>query len=114
MTCSPVGGLPLGYLIVSSEKETVLTEAFNLYKSLLPTYAFKGRGPDKGPQIILTDDADSEINALRYINSPKKTLLYKSLKIIQDSLARCTPPLVYFSCPPSCLEVRIFKFNEKF
>ena len=65
LTCSPVGGLPLGYLVVSSEKESVLTLAFNLYKSLLPSYAFNNRGPEKGPQVILTDDADSEINALR-------------------------------------------------
>ena len=65
MTCSPVGGLPLGYLVVSSEKESVLTLAFNLYKSLLPHYAFNKRGPEKGPQVILTDDADAEINALR-------------------------------------------------
>ena len=65
LTCSPVGGLPLGYLVVSSEIESVLTLAFNLYKSLLPSYAFNNRGPEKGPQVILTDDADSEINALR-------------------------------------------------
>ena len=56
VTCSPAGGIELGYMLVSHENEETLVVAFDLFKTLLPTHAFKNRGPDKGPIAFLTDD----------------------------------------------------------
>ena len=56
VTCSPAGGIELGYMLVSHENEGTLVVAFDLFKTLLPTHAFKNRGPDKGPIAFLTDD----------------------------------------------------------
>ena len=75
MTCSPAGGLPLGFLITSSENETTLTEAFTLFKDVLPDYAFCKRGQHKGPVLFMTDDADAEINALKKVWPESKFLL---------------------------------------
>ena len=36
----------------------------DLLKTILPTYAFYGRGPRIGPMIFLTDDSSAERNAL--------------------------------------------------
>ena len=66
MTTSPAGGLPLGFCILSCETEAVIIEALNLLKDVLPDGAFYGRGRDTGPRLILTDDADAEISAIRY------------------------------------------------
>ena len=66
MTCSPAGGLPLGFVIVRSESEDVLKEAFKKLKDVLPEDAFYKRGKNKGPTLFMTDDAASEINALKY------------------------------------------------
>ena len=67
MTCSPAGGLPLGFLVCSSESEKVLGEAFEEFKKVLPDDAFANRGRDRGPVIFMTDDADAEINALHKV-----------------------------------------------
>ena len=56
VTCSPAGGIELGYMLVSHENEETLAVAFDLFKTLLPIHAFKNRGPDKGPIAFLTDD----------------------------------------------------------
>ena len=64
ITPSAAGGLTLGFCLASCETEVVLTEAFRLYQSLLPDYAFYSRGIG-GPRLIMTDDADAEISALR-------------------------------------------------
>ena len=47
---SPAGGMPLGNIIVSREDEITLKAGFDLCKSLLPTGAFFGRGPNVGPK----------------------------------------------------------------
>lgn len=64
LTCSPCGGLPLGYIISSNETEELLTKAMKQFKTILPSFAFFKRG-EKGPQCFLTDDCDAEINSLR-------------------------------------------------
>ena len=64
LTCSPAGGLPLGWVVTSGESETLLTEAFTKFREMLPQYAFYKRG-EKGPMLFVTDDAEAEINSLR-------------------------------------------------
>ena len=61
MTCSPAGGLPLGFIITNSESEKTLKLSFEKLKKVLPKDAFFKRGKDKGPVSFMTD----EINALK-------------------------------------------------
>ena len=65
-TASSGGAVPLGVVITSGESESTLTETFSHLRSALPQNAFYGKGND-GPQIFITDDSDSEKNALRTI-----------------------------------------------
>ena len=65
VTPTSVGGLPLGFCVVSSERTDVLTEAFSMFKEILPDYAFYKRGKELGPCLVMTDDAESEITAIR-------------------------------------------------
>ena len=44
MCPSPIGGLPLGTLILTRADETTIGEALNLYKYLLTDKSFFGRG----------------------------------------------------------------------
>ena len=74
MTCSPAGGLPLGFVIVRSESEEILRDAFKKLKEVLPEDAFYNRGKKKGPVLFMTDDAAAEINALKE-NWPDSTFL---------------------------------------
>ena len=62
-TSCAVGALPLGLLITSDELEVTLEKAINLLKTILPEYAFYGRGM-QGPILFLTDDSTAERNAL--------------------------------------------------
>ena len=64
VTCSPAGGIPLGYILSSHENEETLVEAFGELQKILPVHAFKNRGPELGPVCFLTDDCDGERNAL--------------------------------------------------
>ena len=66
--------MPLGFVITSCEREEVLTHAFEALKNVLPEYAFGERGKEIGPTIFMTDDADSEINALKKV-WPRSTFL---------------------------------------
>ena len=75
MTCSPAGGLPLGFIITRSESEVTLTAAFRKLKEVFPDYGFYGRGKEKGPILFMTDDADAEINALLNVWPDAKLLL---------------------------------------
>ena len=75
MTCSPAGGLPLGFVITRSESETVLKAAFRKLKDVLPDDAFYKRGKERGPSLFMTDDADAEINALHDVWPDAKLLL---------------------------------------
>ena len=75
MMCpSPIGGLPLGTLITTRADETTVSEALELYKSLLPEDAFYGRGRVLGPKLVITDDDDAERNSLQQ-TWPETTLL---------------------------------------
>ena len=65
MSPSPVGGLPLGTLITTRGDEATITEALELYKSLVPENGFFGRGKNLGPKLVLTDDDAAEKNSLR-------------------------------------------------
>ena len=56
MTESPVGGLPLGFMILSDQTEKTLDAGFEDLKKLLPEKAFFGRGANRGPALIMTDD----------------------------------------------------------
>ena len=48
MTCSPAGGLPLGFMLLGSKNEATTTAGMKEYKSMLSKDAFFKRG-DKGP-----------------------------------------------------------------
>ena len=72
MTCSPAGGLPLGFVITSSESEQTLTKAFEMLRNVLPDNAFYKKGKNKGPVIFMTD---GEINALKTVQPEAKLLL---------------------------------------
>ena len=56
MCPSPVGGLPLGTLIMTRADEETIAAALELYKALLQERAFYGRGKDLGPVLMITDD----------------------------------------------------------
>ena len=60
MCPSPVGGLPVGTLITTRADETTISEALELYKTLLPEKALFGRGKDQGPSLVITDDDGAE------------------------------------------------------
>ena len=79
---TPVGGLPLGTLIVSREDEDTLDSALALYESILPEKAFFGRGIKVGPKIFMTDDATAERNALLK-KWPDATLLLCVFHLLQ-------------------------------
>ena len=66
-THSVAGALPCGILITSDEKESTLKQGFVMLKSSLPEYAFNGRGPDAGPEVILTDNCKEERRALNAV-----------------------------------------------
>ena len=56
MTESPSGGLPLGFLILSDQKQETLEAGFAELKQLLPEKAFAGRGVETGPELFMTDE----------------------------------------------------------
>ena len=75
-THSVAGALPCGMLITSDEKESTLKQGFMMLKSSLPEYAFNGRGPDAGPEVILTDNyCKEERRALNAVWSSSTMLL---------------------------------------
>ena len=61
---SPIGGLPLGNLITTREDQKTITFGLNLLKSVLPDYAFYGRGRNIGPSLFITDDSAPERQSL--------------------------------------------------
>ena len=66
-TQSVAGALPCGILITSNKKESTLKQGFLMLKSSLPEYVFHGRGPDVGPEVILTDNCKEERKALNTV-----------------------------------------------
>ena len=61
MCPSPIGGLPLGTLITTRADEETISEALDLYKTLLPDDAFYGRGSNTGPVLAITDGDAAEL-----------------------------------------------------
>ena len=59
-----MGALPLALFVTSDEFEVTLEKAINLLKTILPSHAFFGRGPQIGPMVFMTDDSSAERNAL--------------------------------------------------
>ena len=64
MTESPVGGLPLGFIILSEQTEKALSEGLVEIKKILPNEAFAGRSVETGPEIIMTDDDKESLKHL--------------------------------------------------
>ena len=74
LTVSPSGGIPLGNIIVSSESEQLLTEAFTAFQDMLPEDSWNGRGR-LGPTLMMTDDCSSEIAAVKNVWPEAKNIL---------------------------------------
>jgi hypothetical protein len=68
--------------ITSDELEITLEKAINLLKTILPSHAFYGRGPQVGPKVFLTDDSGAERNALE-LCWPKGIRLLCTFHILQ-------------------------------
>lgn len=71
--------MPEGLLITFSESEEVITAALKLWKEIIPTKAFFGRG---SPKLIMTDDSPAERNSLR-ANFPEAILLLCIFHVLQ-------------------------------
>lgn len=82
-TQSVAGALPCGILITSDEKESTLKQGFLMLKSSLPGNAFHGRGPDVGPEVILTDNCKEQRKALNTV-WPSSTMLLCIFHILQQ------------------------------
>eukprot|EP00057_Strongylocentrotus_purpuratus_P009221 XP_011663695.1 PREDICTED: uncharacterized protein LOC752725 isoform X2 [Strongylocentrotus purpuratus] len=81
LTHSCVGGLPLGVLITTSETQSTISAALDLYKTILPAGCFGGRDAI-GPQLFITDDCLAERQALNEA-FPQSTLLLCSFHLLQ-------------------------------
>ena len=66
-TSQASGGVPVGVIITSNEKEETIQAEMNLWKTVLPEKAFFGNGAEKGPAIVMTDDSSTEKNALKSV-----------------------------------------------
>merc|ERR1712240_989948 len=64
MADTPMGGLPVGAIITTSEETDVLVPAFNAWRSLLSPNAFNG---SSSPKVIITDDCTGLRNALAIV-----------------------------------------------
>ena len=61
MTHSPVGGLPLGTFITSSESQFAIGKGLALLKNKMPSVsAFYRRGTELGPAVMMTDGAERD------------------------------------------------------
>lgn len=81
LTHNCVGGLPIGVLITTSESQSTIVAALKLYKSILPSGCFGGRGLS-GPQVFMTDDCMAERRALNEV-FPASVLLLCVFHILQ-------------------------------
>ena len=81
LTHSPVGGLPLGVIVTSSESESTIRYGLELMKSVYPDGAFYGRG-NEGPAIFMTDGAEAERMAIHNVY-PSSCLLLCTFHVLQ-------------------------------
>jgi hypothetical protein len=65
LTESPAGGLPVGLLVLINHTENTLDAGIEDLKALMPEGAFYGRGRDRGPKVIITDDDTAEISSMK-------------------------------------------------
>ena len=79
MTESPVGGLPLGFIILSEQTEKSLSVGLEEIKELLPDNAFSGAGVLAGPEIIMTDDDKVNVTYVCEISLLMKVSLFQIL-----------------------------------
>src|SRR6266498_2596365 len=63
-TSCAVGALPIALFVTSDELKITLEKAINLLKTILPPYAFFGRGSQIGLMVFMTDDSSVECNVL--------------------------------------------------
>lgn len=61
------GALPLSILITSDERESTLKQVLKMMRSCLPDFAFHGRGPQLGRQVIITDNCKEERSTLKSV-----------------------------------------------
>ena len=69
-THHPLGDLPLAVWVTSSDStqsESVLKSCLNKAIHVLPEHVFRGKGPERGPSIFLTNDDIAQRNALHTI-----------------------------------------------
>ena len=57
MCPSVIGALPVPVIIATQEDSETITVGLELLKSVLPDYAFNGRGRSVGPRCFMTDDS---------------------------------------------------------
>ena len=82
-THSVAGALPLSILITSDERESTLKQGFEMLRSCLPDFAFHGRGPQLGPQVIITDNCKEKRNTLKSV-WPSTILLLCIFHVLQQ------------------------------
>ena len=82
MCPSSAGGLPLATLVTTREDRKTIEFGLELLKSVLPSYAFYGRGPSVGPVLAMIDDSDSERLALAAA-WPQLTVLLCQFHLLQ-------------------------------
>ena len=83
VTHSPVGSLPLAAFVTSDETTVTLTQALELVAETLPPGAFYGKGPKKGPNIVMTDNC-SELRDALHIVWPEAELLLCVFHLLQQ------------------------------
>ena len=66
-TCHPAGGLPLGVVMISDEKEESITKGFQLLMETIPSDSFIRKGDHGGPTVVMTDDSNTEKHALKTV-----------------------------------------------
>ena len=66
-TAHPAGGLPIGVILTSDEKESTIRCGLKNLIEALPSYAFCGEGAESGPTLCMTDDCGTEKGALRSV-----------------------------------------------
>ena len=79
---SPVGALPLATLITTREDTETVLFGLQVLQSVLPSFAFYGRGSTVGPVVVMTDDCDAERKAIS-IAWPSTTLLLCIFHVLQ-------------------------------
>lgn len=74
-TAHPAGGLPIGVIFTSDEKEDTIKNGLEKLIQVLPSNAFYGKGPESGPSLVMTDDSSTEKRALEAVWPKSKQLL---------------------------------------